>query len=127
MLDLELAPSPRAVAEARAAVTRRFQHLPAVALDDLRLLITELVSNAILHAAYSPDDCIRVRVTGRADLVHAEVIDCGGAGDIALRPFDPYSPGGFGLHLVDELSDRWGVRHDGATCVWFELEPALAL
>lgn len=120
-LELELAPSARAASEARTAVTRRFEGLSSEAMQDLRLLISELVANAILHAAQSPDDCIQVRVTRRGNRVHAEVIDCGGAGDIRPRPLDPESPGGFGLHLLDEISDRWGVRHDGSTCVWFDM------
>jgi hypothetical protein len=32
--------------------------------------------------------------------------------------------GGFGLMLVDTLADRWGVRHNGGFCVWFEVPRA---
>lgn len=125
-LELQLRPTPRAVAEARTAVTRRFGRLPADALEDLRLLITELVANAILHGDLGPADDVHVRVTRQGETLHAEVIDRGADGDIRPKPLDPLSPGGFGLHLVDELSDRWGVRHEGTTCVWFELTPRIA-
>lgn len=126
-LELELTPVPRAVAEARAAVTRRFAHLPPPALEDLRLLITELISNAILHSDLGPDDWVRVRVAGGSDGVRAEVIDGGVDADIRPKVFDPGSPGGFGLYLVDEISDRWGIERDGSTCVWFELSPVVAV
>jgi anti-sigma regulatory factor (Ser/Thr protein kinase) len=121
-LELELSPDPRAVTEARGAVTRRFGHLPEPALDDLRLLITELVTNAVVHGEPG-DDVIRVSVTRDGDRVHAEVVDSSSAEEIRPKPLDPASPGGFGLHLVQELSDRWGVRHGTRTCVWFELTP----
>lgn len=122
-LELELTPAPHAVAEARRAVTRRFEHLPAPALDDLRLLITELVSNAVLHSGLAPHDVVRVRVTLDDHCLHAEVVDGGADAEISPRPVDVQSPGGFGLNLVEELSDRWGVRHGRRTCVWFELTP----
>lgn len=125
-LELELRPSPRAVAEARRAVTRRFATLPGPALDDLRLLITELVANAVLHSDLGPYDVIRVRVTADRGRVRAEVIDGEHEAQIAPKPLDPETPGGFGLHLVEELSERWGVRHGQATCVWFELTPDVA-
>ena len=35
---------------------------------------------------------------------------------------DPSRPSGWGLYLVRELSDRWGIDHDGETRVWFELD-----
>lgn len=122
-LELQLNPTPRAVAEARGAVTQRFGHLPPAALDDLRLLITELVSNAVLHSNLEPDELLCVRVSRDHDRLHAEVADGNGTGDIRPKPLSPSTPGGFGLHLVDELSDRWGVRHGRRTCVWFELTP----
>lgn len=30
-------------------------------------------------------------------------------------------PGGWGLMLVGEIADRWGVETDDGTCVWFEM------
>jgi hypothetical protein len=51
--------------------------------------------------------------------VRAEVRDDGSGFDPG-RPRFEFSKGGAGLVLVDELSDRWGVR-PGSTTVWFEL------
>jgi anti-sigma regulatory factor (Ser/Thr protein kinase) len=120
-LELELTPTPRAVAEARTAVTRRFSHLPDRVLDDLRLLITELVSNGVLHSGLTPQDALRVRVGIDGHQIRGEVTDTGRDGEVKPRPLDPESPGGFGLNLVEMLSDRWGVYHNGVTCVWFEM------
>lgn len=122
-LDLELAPTPQAVAEARVAVTQRFDDLPRPALDDLRLLITELVGNAVAHGGVGSHEQVCVRVSVEGDCLHAEVIDGGMGADIRARPLDLETPGGFGLNLVERLSDRWGVRHGRRTCVWFELTP----
>lgn len=121
VLDLELEPTPRAVSEARHAVTTRFQELPEQQLEDLRLLITELVTNGVVHGGLEPDERLRVRVQADGDVIRAEVVDGGKDGQIAARPLDPESPGGFGLHLVQMLTDRWGVHQNGVTCVWFEM------
>jgi anti-sigma regulatory factor (Ser/Thr protein kinase) len=121
-LELQLTPTPRAVAEARTAVTRTFSHLPQGVLDDLRLLITELVSNGVLHSGITPRDALQVRVGVDGHHIRGEVIDSGHEkGRVEPRPHDPEKPGGFGLNLVELLSDRWGVKQDGFTCVWFEM------
>jgi anti-sigma regulatory factor (Ser/Thr protein kinase) len=121
-LELELTPTPRAVVEARTAVTRRFADLPPDVLEDLRLLITELVSNGVLHSGITPQDTLRVRVGLDGHTIRAEVIDTGRDGVVVPKPLDPEEPGGFGLNLVQMLSDRWGVNHNDVTCVWFEMQ-----
>ena len=50
--------------------------------------------------------------------VRVEVIDGGG---VALRRTAP-PDGGWGLQLVEELADRWGITQAAGTHVWFELE-----
>ena len=34
---------------------------------------------------------------------------------------DPEKAGGWGLWLVEQVADRWGIHGTGGTCVWFEL------
>ena len=43
------------------------------------------------------------------------------ARNLAPSP-DPVRPSGWGLYLVAELADRWGVDSDDRTLVWFELD-----
>ena len=35
---------------------------------------------------------------------------------------DPDRPGGWGLALVESMSDRWGIERGDRTRVWFELD-----
>jgi len=116
-VDLELAGGPTAPARARAAVDRLGGDLAPGTLHDLRLVVSELVGNAVIHG---PDAPVRLRLQvdgpGR---VRGEVADEGGDGTIAIRE-SAGEGGGYGLRLVDRLSHRWGV-HEGSTHVWFEL------
>ena len=88
-------------------------------LTTARLLVSELVTNAVTHG--------RGRITVRAQLVglrlRVEVIDEGDGFEFALRKRDVRMAGvgGWGLSVVDEESNRWGVRRDKSN-VWFELE-----
>ena len=91
--------------------------LEADELDRGKLLVSELVNNAVLHG--------RGRITLRVDLdedrLRAEVIDEGSGFERVVRDdaFDPL--GGWGLALVEAESSRWGV-HEGTTHVWFEID-----
>jgi anti-sigma regulatory factor (Ser/Thr protein kinase) len=124
-LERELAVSPEAAAHARRAIDGLgATGFPDGRLLDVRLLVSELVTNAVRHARIAPGDVIRliVDIGGRA--LRVEVHDPGG-GFVPRQPEpDPARPSGWGLYLVDELADRWGVDSDEATLVWFELDRA---
>jgi anti-sigma regulatory factor (Ser/Thr protein kinase) len=87
--------------------------------DDLRLLVSEVVTNSVIHAqphapaevvldVWASDDVVRVAVTDR------------GPGFEPSRPPQPRERSGWGLMMVDRLADRWGVELDEGTEVWFE-------
>jgi anti-sigma regulatory factor (Ser/Thr protein kinase) len=122
-VDVELESSPEAAAVARTALDRLGTHVPPGRLRDLRLLVSELVTNAVRHAGLGRGERIRLVVTARDRHVRVEVHDPGrGFSPRAPRP-DPARASGWGLYLVDELADRWGVDGAGAgTLVWFELD-----
>lgn len=84
----------------------------------LSLLVSELVTNAVLHARTN----FAVRVTMTATAIRVSVTD-GSPNLPERRNYDVLQPTGRGLHLVDSLSDRWGVdlQPPGKT-VWFELD-----
>ena len=95
-------------------------------LDDesertLTLLVCELVNNAVRHGGAGEDELIELELHSTARGVGVEVSDPGPgfAPRDRERPLD--DPGGWGLVLVDQMADRWGVTHDGRTHVWFEL------
>jgi anti-sigma regulatory factor (Ser/Thr protein kinase) len=86
-------------------------------LGRAKLLVSELVNNAVLHGQGA--------ITLRADLndnrLHVEVIDEGSGFERELRQSDHEHLGGRGLSIVEAESSRWGL-HEGTTHVWFELE-----
>jgi anti-sigma regulatory factor (Ser/Thr protein kinase) len=122
-VDVELESSPEAAAVARLALEKLAGRVPASRLRDLRLLVSELVTNAVRHAGLVRGDRIRLVVEVGERAVRVEVHDPGhGFTPRPPRP-DPARTSGWGLYLVDELADRWGV--DGAgqgSRVWFELD-----
>jgi anti-sigma regulatory factor (Ser/Thr protein kinase) len=90
-------------------------------LRDAVLLVSELVTNGLLHGEFGDGDSILVRVYIAAETVRLEIDNPGSAGVVAGRHPDRQSDGGgFGLNLVDDLAVRWGVRRSHGTSVWFE-------
>jgi anti-sigma regulatory factor (Ser/Thr protein kinase) len=118
-IDLHLESSPSAPARARGALEEFAPSVPPERLRDVRLLVSELVTNAVRHAG---GDVVRlvVRLTGR--VLRVEVHDPGSGFELRDAPTDPFRASGWGLVLVAELADRWGVDHDPRTRVWFEIE-----
>jgi len=119
-VTLQLAPGPLAPRDARAAVRRVMQGCRPRAVERAMLLASELVTNAVIHAA--------------TPLVLSVALD-GGLLRVLVEDDDENTPvmaaargphGGFGLHIVEELSDRWGStrRPGGGKVVWFEIAPA---
>ena len=86
-------------------------------------MVSELVTNGIRHAELSPNDQISLSVAVSAASVRGRVRDPGsGSGaDSELRP-RPGLKGGWGLPIVESISDRWGVERNNCACVWFEID-----
>ena len=55
-IDVKLAPEPEVVTTARHTLDRLANLLPSEKLEDVRLVVSELVTNSIHHAGLSPDD-----------------------------------------------------------------------
>lgn len=95
-------------------------------VDDARLCVTELVTNAHRHTR---TPLIGVHVAVNRKRVTVAVTDDGGpAGTALIGPLrtDPGREGGRGLALVESLALAWGTgsggeRHPGRTVVWFTL------
>ena len=107
----------------RKALRERGAHLPASLRDDLMLLLTELVTNAVLHSGARKGDAIQIDMRERRESVYVIVTDPGHGFERPrhLEP-DHSSPGGLGLVLVDRLARAWGTRRTSSgSTVWFEL------
>jgi len=108
--------------DARRAIAAGHPSLPMAVQDDLSLLVTELVTNAVRHGGAAPDHPIRLECWRRNGLVRVEVIDAGTDFQEPAPPEAGDSAGGWGLFLVDQIAQRWGVSPGTpGTCVWFEV------
>ena len=107
---------------ARAREVIKTLGLPRPVEDDALLLTSELVSNSVLHAEMVPRDAILLKVESWPDRLRVAVRDPGRSGERpALLPTEA-AHGGWGMRLVERLSDGWGVvERPACTCVWFEL------
>lgn len=107
----------RAPARAREAIDELGAHLAPGLVPDAKLLISEVVTNSVKYGSGRLRLVLDVNARGR---LRCEVIDGGGGFTPSARTKPTTEVGGWGLHLVESLADRWGVR-DGSTHVWFEL------
>jgi anti-sigma regulatory factor (Ser/Thr protein kinase) len=124
-LDLVVTAEPRAAADARDTVRAALARSRPDVCEDVRLLVSELVTNAVRHGGLRPDDEVHVHVIATAEAVRVEVTDPGRGFDPAAVP-RPHDTGGYGLYLVQRLADRWGVEPDDGVSVWFELDRAVS-
>lgn len=114
------------VAQVRAAV-RACDEIPRASADDVGLVVSELFTNAIRHAGLTSRDSIQVSVAVDDDVVTIEVQDHGPGIDpdaAALRT-EPTKTGGYGLRIVNALSQAWGCAPGGR--VWAQVGPVDAL
>jgi len=119
-VSFELAGGPYAVTAARLALTDLENHVDESLAFDVRLLVSELVTNSVQHAGVGPDDSIMLAVRLTDELVRVEVRDGGPGFDAPVVAPPDDADKGWGLFLVEQLADAWGVDEGGAV-VWFEI------
>ena len=114
-------PSPESPRSARRFVADALEQLGYDAAGDQAvLLVSELVTNAVLHArtevdviVAGDDGCVRIAVVDRSPVMPA------------TRSFSPTAGSGRGLHLVESMASRWGVEpasEEPGKEVWFEID-----
>ena len=84
------------------------------------LLVSELVSNTVRHGDCQPDDTIEVLIDRDPDSLRVAVCQRAAIGALQVARDREAREGGWGLMLVDELAQEWGVDDD-PNCVWFKL------
>jgi anti-sigma regulatory factor (Ser/Thr protein kinase) len=108
-----------APANARRAVEAFGAALDPGVVPDVRLLVSELISNSV---KYGGDGQVQLILRSEdPHHVHVEVVDQGVGFVPTARDRPKTEPGGWGLHMVESLTQRWGVR-EGSTHVWFEID-----
>jgi anti-sigma regulatory factor (Ser/Thr protein kinase) len=115
---------PETVADARRSVRDRLDGLlSSRRLAEAELLTSELVTNALRHARLKEGDPIGLDIDVDTDTVHVAVVDGGKGFDFRKLFEEPRDPrGGWGLFLVDKVSDRWGIDASPPHSVWFEID-----
>lgn len=121
--SLTLPPVPESAGRARRFLRAR---LDAVGRDDLAdsatLLVSEIVTNVVLHAA----TWLEVHVRATAGGVRVDVLDRSGVVPIH-REYAGFTSTGHGLGLVEHLADDFGVDLlDTGKSVWFSLDRGAA-
>jgi len=87
-------------------------------LDDLRLVVSELVTNSLRHAGVRVGAPITLRVEVSSNRARVEVMDDGRG--FTPAPFVEADGHGWGLSIVDRLADEWGADQIPDARVWAE-------
>ena len=119
-VNLTISGGRNAPARVRAALAALNGSLRGIR-EDVRLLVTELVTNAVVHGGAGPETPIEVRVKATQHGVRAEIEHAGPEFDARPRPDEQH----YGLFLVEQIADRWGVEPlGGRNRAWFEVARA---
>jgi anti-sigma regulatory factor (Ser/Thr protein kinase) len=115
-------PAPAAIADARRVIDEALgPALPASAANDVRLIVSELVTNVVRHAGLAPDEELQLRGVVGDGCVRVEVSDPGRGFEPDVDP-SPDRGSGWGLYILDQLAHRWGTVRNEPNVVWFELD-----
>jgi anti-sigma regulatory factor (Ser/Thr protein kinase) len=124
---MTLHPVPESVPRARHWF-RKFiaPYNPACSVDDCTLLISELVTNAILYGRADEEWRVHVEWLRQETTLRVEVHNPGFPANVRLRRPDADDAHGRGLLLVDSIAESWhsGASRYGGTVVSFVMAHA---
>jgi two-component sensor histidine kinase len=110
-LELSLEPAPEAPILARAALHAAYADaMPAVVLQDLKVIVSELVTNSW---RYAPGGPIRLWIDPHHELELEGRVDDNGHEAFAMGEIR--DDGGLGLHIVDALAQDWEIAKGGGS------------
>ena len=119
-LSLDRDPDAPSVARAALAGFCEGRNVSGSVLSTLLLLVSETVTNAVVHADAEPSEPVGFAAWLHRAFVRVEVTDQGSG--FTVQPRDPSRlDGGYGLFLLDKLARRWGLSRARGTTVWFEV------
>ncbi|MFC6081366.1 ATP-binding protein [Sphaerisporangium aureirubrum] len=118
---IELAGEVRSAGIARDFVREKLGCDHAV-LDTVTLLVSEVVTNAVVHSDSRNGGTITMTIADSGDFVHVDVVDAGGDEVPQVRD-EEFGEGGRGLRIVQALASGWGVRQYATDrTVWFQVK-----
>ncbi len=115
----------KAIPKVKRTLKELESRIPDAQLETCQVLVSMLVTNSVQHAELDPRDEISLTVKVSPEILRAEVCDPGPEFEV---PSEKKQPGpeensGWGLYLVEELAERWGVeRRNKNKCVWLDLQ-----
>jgi anti-sigma regulatory factor (Ser/Thr protein kinase) len=124
LIDLTFAAGPAAASEARKSLNALAGKVSQDKFEDIRLLVSELVTNSVRHAGFDTEDGVGFRVRLGDRCLRVDVVDSGKGFEKTVTPSMPDQVSGWGLQIVEKLSDRWGVEPmpESGSAVWFEID-----
>jgi anti-sigma regulatory factor (Ser/Thr protein kinase) len=121
LLSRSFTADPTAPRAARHALDELNGHIDPALKDDIRLLVSEVITNSVIHAQPQPPGEVALDVWASDEVVRVAITDRGPGFVAAKRPRGG-ERSGWGLMMVDRLAHRWGVELDDGTEVWFEFQ-----
>jgi hypothetical protein len=119
-MEIELPLEPESAQRARSAITPLGAHADVSSFDDVRLMVSELVCDALATDPRPPNGAISMEARVTGGVTQVTVRFEGMTLRVPARKPKPADPG-WGVYLVQTLATRWSARHtDGSTYVWFE-------
>jgi anti-sigma regulatory factor (Ser/Thr protein kinase) len=116
-VEVVLPPDTESPRRARSVVRAALDGEANGVTDMALLLVSEVVTNAVLHARSE----IQLRVGWNGEAIRVEVVDHSHAMP-ATRQFSELATTGRGMQLVDQVATTWGSdRREDGKVVWFEL------
>lgn len=101
------------------AADLRERRLTEAVIAEAETVVTELVTNAVIHARPLADGCVRVRWKVKNGAVEIEISDGGAATYPKPSPQAPWATSGRGLRIVRSIAHEWGVQDDkNGRTVW---------
>ncbi len=115
--SIVLEPVSASVPQARRFVVDQLADLPTETVDVARLLVSELVTNAVLHARTE----LSLTVDQDDTSVRVQVADANPILPV-MRTHGTDAGTGRGLHVIERMASRWGSYNvEGGKIVWFEI------
>jgi len=119
-LTLTLPKDPVSPGKARHALDGLGDGLPQDVAERSQVVVSELVTNAVIHAPRGADIRLEARLSMHE--LRVAVVQPGPMFEPVIGEPRPDKESGWGLHLVSNLADRWGVLGDGGVTVWCEFD-----